>query len=203
MDGCGRPASHQSQDCGQKIDCAGLRPDVDAGWNPGTRQQEDDPQRGIVEKNSVRILAMLAEALAVIRKHGDQCVAGRFLTDGVEQTAELMVGICNLAIVEAIFVLFPEGRRRLVRGVRIVDMHPQEIGLAGLRVQPAHGMVHRFARAAFGIFVEFMSFAGLGHLVVVDREALVEPEELLQNRRTDERRGIPALLLKNSRQRCR
>ena len=45
--------------------------------------------------------------------------------------------------------------------------------------------------------------AGPRHLVVVDGEAIVEAEQLLQHGGADERGRVPALLLENARQRVR
>ena len=71
-----------------------------AGRNPGTGHQERNAQRRIVKKNAVRVLAVLAEALAMIGQHRDQRLAGRrLLVNRVEQAAQFVVCISDLAVV--------------------------------------------------------------------------------------------------------
>ena len=64
-------------------------------------------------------------------------------------------------------------------------------------------MVHHHHRAAFRIFALLQALFRLGHLVVVNVEALVEPGGLLQDGGADERRRVPALRLQNFGQRDR
>src|ERR1700735_2804096 len=92
------------------------------------------------------VLAMLAETLAVIRQHGDQRLIRRPPANSVKEPAKLVVGIGDLSVIQALFVLLPIRRRRLVRRVRIVNMDPKEKRLAGLSFQPKEGMVDGVSR---------------------------------------------------------
>ncbi len=96
--------------------------------------------------------------------------------DRIEQASEFVVGVCDLAIIRPLFVLIREWSRWIVRCMRIKDVHPQEKRLARLRVQPADCSIDSLACAAFGVLDKFVPLAGFGHLVVVNREPLVQPE---------------------------
>ena len=63
--------------------------------------------------------------------------------------------------------------------------------------------IHSSGRVSFGIFQKFLLIARIGHLIVVNRKAPVEAEELFQHGRANERRCIPTLLFEDGGQRRR
>ena len=88
-----------------------------------------------------------------------------------------MVGVGDLAVVrDRLLYLLAEGRGRLVGQVRIEQVDPEEVRLAGLRVQPGERARDHFAGAAVRVFVHSIALGRLGHLVVIDGEALAEAE---------------------------
>src|SRR5690349_18220775 len=98
-------------------------------------------------------------------------------------------------------VLPRELRGRLVRDVGIVDVNPEEDRLIGAAsIQPIESAVYHYGGFPLRVLAEFTAFAGPRHLVVIDDEAVVEPEDFLQHSGTDERRCVPSLLLQNPRE---
>src|ERR1022692_4231922 len=77
-------------------------------------------------------------------------------------------------------------------------MHPQEEGLVAALLQPLDGVVHGVAGAAFRVLDEFVALAGPRHLIVVNRETMIESKALFQHRRADEGGGVPTLLLEKA-----
>ena len=75
-------------------------------------------QRRLIQQQAVRQFAVLAERLAVIAGDDDD---GVLRIDRAEQTAELNIEICDLAVVRLRIRI-----RRRVRRVRVVEMHPRE-----------------------------------------------------------------------------
>ena len=70
------------------------------------RTSERDAQRRVVKENAVRVLAVLAQALAVIREHRDQRLVGRgFLSNGIQQSSQLVVRVRDFAVVRPVLVL--------------------------------------------------------------------------------------------------
>ena len=68
--------------------------------------------------------------------------------DRIKQASEFVVGVCDLAVIWAPFVLIREWSGRIIRCMRIVDVNPQEKRFAGLPVQPADCAIDRLARWA-------------------------------------------------------
>ncbi len=96
--------------------------------DPGPGDDEGHAQRGLVDEEPVRQLAVIAEGLAVIpRRDHDQAAAGAGLRGG-DDAAQTGVGGGNLAVVGAPGLLLAVGRGRIVGRVRLVEMHPGEEG---------------------------------------------------------------------------
>ena len=111
--------------------------------NPGPRDDERHPQRGVVHEHSMCLLAVLAEALAVVRRHDDQCareITRTFQT--AEQSADLRVHERHLTVVQAIGKTRRERRRRCVWCVRIEVVDPREPRLGRRRARLAAGRAH-------------------------------------------------------------
>ena len=128
-------------------------------------------------------------------------VCRRFPVNAVKQAAQLLVDICDFAIVRATFILLTERRWRPVWHVRIVQVDPEKEGLAGLPVEPAQRTVDGLACIALGILQEFLPVSWQRHLIVVNSEPLVESKKFFQDIGAYESCSIPALLLKYGGQR--
>ena len=84
---------------------------------------------GVVEKNSVSVFVMLAQAFAMISDHDDQCIlVAAALFQISDEVGQRRIGIGDLAVVQMIFVSLRIRRRRLVGIVRIVEVNPDEMG---------------------------------------------------------------------------
>ena len=81
-------------------------------------------------------------------------------------------------------------------------MHPEKERFARLRLEPTDRPIYDFSGRTLGRLTAHFAPRRLRHLVVVDRESVVESEPLFQNGRPDERRRVPPRLLQNLRQ-CR
>ena len=80
---------------------------------------------------------VLSEPFAVVSHAHDHSVS--VLAAGFEVSNEVRqsrVGVSDFAIVEMIFVSLCERRRRLIRIMRIVQMHPHEVRTRGMLRQP-------------------------------------------------------------------
>ena len=154
-------------------------------------QDEGDSQCRIVDEDPVRILAMLAQALPVIRRHQHQG-RGRSFLEAPQQSAELRVHERDLAVVGS----GGPGRelgRRLVGGVGIEVVHPQEERGRGRRrarwgVEPAQDGVGGAVRGPLHVGGA-PRVASAGQMVVVGQEAAVEAEPAGEREARDEGGG--------------
>ena len=160
------------------------------------RRAEDQRyrQRGVVGEQAVRGFAVLAERLAVIGGDNHQGVIERVRDPkAFDQPAQHGVGIGDLAVVRctAGAVL----GRRIVRRVRIEQMHPGEPRAthsdAGRRLKdPVAGTRHHLAGTPLGE-LKRRSFDAR-QTVVVLVEAVAEAEAAVQHERADKRTGAVA-----------
>ena len=132
-------------------------------------------QRGLVEQHGVRDFSVLAERLPVIGKDGHHRVL--LVARGaqpVEHAAELRIGVGDLAVVRPAGEGGPVRLGRVVRGMRVVEVHPdEERPVRGRRGQPPEGGVHDVARGT----LRPRARDGAVLEVLAERvEALPEPE---------------------------
>src|SRR5947209_19784715 len=140
----------------------------------------------------------------MIGEYGNEVLSGgRLLRYRLQQPPDLLVSVGDFTVVGCILVLAFECARRVVRQMRIVEVNPQEVWFAGLRVQPLHCAVDGIPARPFGVLSELLLVPLTRHLVVVNRESIVEADSFLQNRRTDEGSGVPALLVEDPGERPR
>ena len=107
-------------------------------------------QRGVVEENSVRDLAVLAEAFAVIAEDCHQGV--RFeshLLEAGEEAADLLVHVGDFTGVGIARVEMLIGLGRIVGRVRIEVVRPEEEFLPLVMLQPVEGELRDCFGAAF------------------------------------------------------
>ncbi len=104
-------------------------------------------QHAVVEKHPVLLLAVLAEALAVIGDDRDErAVEAAAALERRDQAADARVDVGDLAVVRRRLEAGGERRRRIVGRVRVVQMHPAEERLRAAAVEPLHrGVDHRIA----------------------------------------------------------
>jgi len=128
------------QQRGRQIDPAHERRDPAAGREaPAPRDDHRDAERRFVDEHGVRVLAVLAEALAVIADDRDD---RRRETAGtiqpVEHRSDHFIVERDLAVVEASGKRLAERRRRIVGVMRVVQVKPREErrGRAGVHVHP-------------------------------------------------------------------
>src|SRR5437879_13700246 len=92
---------------------------------------------GIIEKDSVCVFMMLAEALAMVAYHYDH---GIFVTPQLLQVrqkiCECRIRIRDFAIVKMIFIGLRVGRRRLIGIMWVVEVKPDEMRAGRIRVHP-------------------------------------------------------------------
>ena len=121
---------------------------VPAGY-PGSREDEGNAQRRLVDQDRVSDLVVLPEALAVVRNHGHDRVV--FVARGPEpfqDASELCIGERDLAVVGPVLERRVVRRRRPVGRVRIVEVEPGQEGPPVLVSEPGQGRVHRFVGRA-------------------------------------------------------
>jgi hypothetical protein len=83
------------------------------------------------------VFEMFAQSFSVISHHNNHCslIPSQFLEVSKEV---IQRGICvgNFSVIEPVLVNFGIRRRRLVRIVRIVEVHPNEVCAVWVRVEP-------------------------------------------------------------------
>src|SRR6266566_2278391 len=91
----------------------------------------------------MRVFSMRAERFAVICHHRDQrLIVKPMLLECIKQLAYARVRVCNLTVIGLGCVVLFIGRRRIVRVMRIIEMHPQEKWPARHLAEPAESMIH-------------------------------------------------------------
>src|SRR6202166_644670 len=93
--------------------------------------------RRIVEENAVSVFVMLAESFSVISHDNNHCslIPSLFL-EVSEEVTQCRIRVGNFSVVGPVLVNFGVRRRRLVRIVRIVEVHPNEVCTGWVRVEP-------------------------------------------------------------------
>ena len=179
------------QDRRHEVDVTRARGDDPGGEQPGVVEDEGHPQRRLVGEDAVGRLAVVAQALAVVRGEHDQGVAP--LSPGeerIEQGSEGRVGGGHLAVVGRGHAPAPvEGR--LVGRVGLVEVHPAQLR-PRRRLEPRTGRGHGL-RARTLLHLEVGARRRVAEAVVVDLEAAVEAEPGVEGEGAHEGAGAIAL----------
>ncbi len=157
-------------------------------------------QRRLVGVQAVRLLAVLAQRLAVIAGDHDQ---RRRLGTGEkrrQQRRQVAVGRGHLAKVGVGGEARGIRLGRLVGGVRIEQVDPHEAAPAALPLPPGERRGHHLVALALGE-QELVGAAPLGVVIVVDVEAAVESEPGIERVGADESAGGIAGGMQHGRQR--
>ena len=140
------------------------------------------------------LFAVLAERLAVIAEDDDdRAIEAAVAGEMIEQTAQLQIGCRNLRVVRA------DHRRRkaladrcgrIVRRMRLVEMHPREERARPILVEPFDGFRHDLAAGPLH-GVEADVHAVLAEIEVVEEaiEALGDAPSTIEDERGDEPAG--------------
>ncbi len=172
------------------VDAASDRLCHDAGRHAGPGDQQRHADRRVVEKDAVGVLAVLAEALAVVGGHQhERGLACRPFLDPAQQAAELRVDEGDLAVVGRPPAGHVLGRRLVGRvWVEVVDPKKERGGLrAGRRrgVEPAQRGLGRGVGGALDVG-RATGVLAAREVVVEHEEAAVEAEAALQREAGDE-----------------
>ncbi len=161
------------------------RPLVAAGSHAVRPHHERHPERRLVGEEAVRQLAVLAQRLAVVRgdHHQGRCLAAG--EERLEERRQERVQRRHLAEIGIVPEARGEGLGRSVRRVGVEEVDPQKALLARLRLPPGEGRRHHLVPAPFGEH-QLRRPRALGHAVVVDGEAAVEPELRVERKGADE-----------------
>ncbi len=188
--------SERSQHRGDDVDRAHRSTvELPGGEQPWHPQNERNLDRGVVDEDRVGLLAVLAEALAVIGGDHDESSPGEpERVDLVEQDAEPAVGRGDLGVVrrggaQAV------GDRRFVGLVRVEEVDPEKepprASLGRPVVQPGGGATGGLGGRPVADHEELRLVLGV-EVVVIAVEALVEPETAVEHDRGDESLGVEA-----------
>src|SRR6266550_9481410 len=103
-------------------------------------------QGGVVDKEAVRFLAMLAESFAMVAGDNDQRPVIYSLGSQIrDHASHLRVHEGNSTTVGMATIFLQIRRRRVVRMVGVVEMDPQEEGLLPRAIEPAKRTIYDFA----------------------------------------------------------
>src|SRR5258708_39676777 len=130
--------------------------------------------RGMVGENAVSVFVVLAESFSVISHDNDHCslVPALFLEVGKEVT-QRRIRVGNFSVVEPVLVDFGIRRRRLIRIMRIVEVHPNEVSTGWVRVEPRFCALLYFHTSALDASPPGLSCWGLCE-VIVELESAIE-----------------------------
>ncbi len=147
-------------------------------------------------------LSVLAEPFAVIASDNDDGIvvdAGFF--QKCNPVGDRGIGIGDFAVIQVTLVFFRERRRRFVRIVRIIQVHPHEVRSGAVFLKPTFGVRDDFHAAALDAAPALFSFS-LGGKVIVEIEAAIEPgskRAAVKNHCSDESCGLVAAFLQQFR----
>ena len=106
-------------------------------FRAGRADNQRNVQRRVVDKEPVRFFAMLTQAFAMISAQDDQGLVVKALRlEELQNSAYLGIGKSDLAVVWLRAELRVVRCGRLVGGVRIVQVHPEEKPLVGILTEP-------------------------------------------------------------------
>ncbi len=158
----------------------------------GQLDHERHPDGFVVEEDAVLVLAVIAEAFAVIGEKDDRRgVVEAFRSQKPEQLAEVLVGVLDLAVVGAGGGEFGRGR---IRRVRLVGVDEQKELRRRLTSEPADRVQHRGLARPLQLAERHVG--GGGRQLIVERvEAAVESDLPAEHVRRHEAGGCVAGVL--------
>src|SRR6185369_2970869 len=166
---------------------------------PGKLDDQWHVNSGVIQENTMRVLAMLAKRLTVIRHHGDK----RFVIQALgaqrsKKTTQLRVHVGDLAVIRIGLIAAFERLRRIVRIMGVVKVYPQEKWPCLSLAEPGERMVYHFAGATFHRFVAIGAAWTKPEARVINLETPIKPRrratQRIKYKRGDEGgRVIPAL----------
>src|SRR5437016_1922598 len=117
---------------------------------------------------------MFAQSFSVISHHNNHCslIPSLFLEVSKEVT-QRRIRVSNFSVVEPVLVNFGIRRRRLVRIVRIVEVHPNEVSTGCVRVEPRFCVLLYFHTTALDASPPGLSRRELWE-VIVELETAIE-----------------------------
>ena len=131
--------------------------------------------RRLVEEDAVRVLAVLAERLAVVaRDHDEGAVVQLPFAETREEAPDRRVDARDLAVVRILREALLVRGRRVVRVVRVVEVHPDEHRPGGAAVEPGERTGDDLAAAPLLRRVRVGAVLARPEARVVDVEAAVE-----------------------------
>ena len=158
----------------------------------GKADDQGHPDGGVVDEVAVELLAVVAEALAVVRGQNHQrSIKICTLFQGFAEVADQGVGVGDLALVGAPAILRRKRLRRRVGIVRVVEVEPQKErrGLVAL-VEPAHGFGDGLiARTLHRTEVRILEFTEI-EVVEVAVETAPDPPPRVEHEGAHETAGL-------------
>jgi len=163
---------------------------------PGRRfDDERDVDGGVVDKESMFVLAVFPERFAMVAEHHDGAaiIEARGFEPG-DESAQFVIGISDLAVVRMSFVLGAEGLGRIIGAVGIVEMEPEENGLGPMVLEPLDGAINALTGAAVHQSGVFCGEGFGGKSVVIEIETAGETPGAIKDESADHGAGRVAML---------
>ncbi len=157
---------------------------------------------GVVDKETVRLFAMLSQAFAVVAaEHDHRVLINPFLFQKPEKPPDLLICESDLAIVGLRQIFATVRLGRMIRKVWIVEMHPKKKLLLRILRQPVQRHIgHNIARALHLIEIGFVQAAKV-EVVVIKIKSLIQSKARVQHCRADYRSRLVSGLFENRSQR--
>ncbi len=157
----------------------------------------------VVDEKSVRLLPVLPQTFAMVSsEHNHRILIKPFLLQIPHQSANLLVRKRNLPIIGTVGILMFVGLGRVIRKMRIVQMHPQKklllrrLSLPVLS-QPLQRDGRHFISGTFHFVDVLLVQSAEIEVVVVKIETVVQSKPRIEHRRRDHRPGRISRLLQH------
>jgi hypothetical protein len=162
-------------------------------------------QSFIIQKHSVRALAVGAQRFAVIGHHRDHgFVIDAVLAQPFQQLAEAGVGVGDFSVVGLRRKTFLIGRRRVIGIMRVVQMNPEKEGFVRNLAEPSQGMLHHNLGSPLHRLVAIRAVAAQVKTRVIDVEAAIKSRggsvQRIKHQRRHKRSRLVSPLMQDVRQ---
>ncbi len=146
-----------------------------ADFSPAKLDQQRNMDGFVIKQHSMPLFSMFSERFSVIGRDCDDRVLVKAvpLQDG-EEVSEHCVGICNFPVIRSGGIPLLEGRRRIIRIMGIVEMHPDEKRTGLVVTQPCERMIGDYFGPPLHAAVAILTRSSRVEVRVIDVEAALK-----------------------------
>jgi hypothetical protein len=164
-----------------------------SGFQAGAADDEGNPERRIVGEISMGFFSVLAQGFSVVAGEDDDgVVQDSLFPDIIEQLLQGGVDISHFSVIRPVLIKSQERFRGLIGIVRVITVNPEKPG-RGLTRKPLERSFHDYLGFSLPENLPFRLPAV--KFIIINIEALVEPESMVKRKAPDKGcRGIALFL---------